>query len=274
MNAIGSGISGLFNLMVAPFGAGHTMALIALSLLSGAMMAFVFKYTSNPKAIIAAKDKVKARILEMRIYQDDPGLIIRAFGGTLKANGRYLATLLVPFVVIIIPIMIVWMQLDERYARTYLPKGSTTLLTVQLKEGFDPYETNVDLSIAGRGIVKDSRPVRVSETREVDWRLKVNHWGTHTATLTADGSSYTIPLVAQSKYRFVGHKREASSFMEPLLHPALDPIPAGSPFASVRVEYPSASYAFLIWHVHWIVIFLVYSALAAIILKFVIHFEI
>ncbi|MCZ6766900.1 MAG: hypothetical protein O7D32_08200, partial [bacterium] len=135
MNAIAGIITGLTNALLFPVGQSPTWGLIWLSLLAGVMMAVVFKYTSSPKRIKAAKDKVKARILEMRIYQDDPGLIIKAFGGTMVSNGRYLAALIVPFVILIGPITIVWMQLDERYSRRYLAIGAQTILSVELKEG-------------------------------------------------------------------------------------------------------------------------------------------
>lgn len=274
MNVFATVITKITSLAVVPFGYNHTLGLIAISLVTGVVMAFVFKWTQNAQAIRSAKDLITGRVLEMRIYQDDPGHIIRAFGGAMVANGRYVGTLLVPFLVLIVPIAIVFMQLDERYARRELPLGGQTILSVQLKDGYDPYTTNVGLNIEGNGVSKDARPVRVRDSREVDWRLKVNHWGTHTATITAGTSSYSLPLVAQTQYRLVGHMREASSFIEPLLHPALPPIPGDSPIARVSVDYPSASYPFLIWNVHWIVIFLVYSALSAIILKFIIGFEI
>lgn len=274
MNTIAGIITGLTNALLFPVGQSSTWGLIWLSLLAGVLMAFVFKLTSNPKRIKAAKDKVKARILEMRIYQDDPGLIIKAFGGTMLSNGRYLSALIVPFLVLIGPISIIWMQLDERYSRSHLAIGAQTILSVQLKEGFDPYTTPVTLTINDPGLSKDSRPVRVRATREVDWRLRVHNWGEYYATITAEGVSYTFPVVAREDTRMIGHKREASSFIEPLLHPALGAIPVDSPFNRVSLEYPSATYSFLMWKIPWWGIFLIYSALSAIILKFVIGFEI
>lgn len=273
MSFLATLITGLFNLIVAPFGAGHTIALIVLSLLTGVLMAFIFKWTQNPRAVRAAKDKLKARILEMRIYQDDPALIVSAFGHTMTANLRYLGTMIVPFLVLIVPVILIFMQLDERYGRTFLPIGGKTILSVQLKDGFDPYATQVDLEIAN-GVVQDSRPVRITSTREIGWRLRVDGWGTFPATLRAAGTSYTFPIVAEMQHRMIGHTREGSSFLEPLLHPHFGPIPEDSPIERVSLVYPPARYSLLFWKVHWIAIFLVYSALSALILKFVIGFEI
>jgi hypothetical protein len=266
-------ITKFFDLLVLPFGNNHVWALVVLSLVTGVVMAFVFKWTSNAKAIKAAKNRLKGRILEMKIYQDDPLLIIKAFGGTMKYNGVYLSKLLVPFVVLIIPVMIVFMQMDERYGRAPLGEANHTVLSVQLKDGMDPMSTNVSLTATG-GVVQDSRAVRVSDSREVDWRLRVAEPGTHDVTVTANGSSYTFPVVAEDDYRMIGHERNASAFIEPLLHPAMPAIPGDSPFLKIHIEYPGTDYPFLWWDTHWIVIFLIYSAGAAIALKFIIKFEI
>ncbi len=65
-----------------------------------------------------------------------------------------------------------------------------------------------------------------------------------------------------------------SSFIEPLLHPALPPIPDGSPIESVTLRYPPARYPLFFWRVHWIVAFLFYSLVAAAAVKLVVGFEI
>ena len=114
------------------------LELVWLSLLTGVVMAVVFKYAQNARAIRAAKDKLKGRILEMRIYQDDPALIVKGFFGAMRANLRYLGTMLVPFIALLIPVVIVFMQMDERYGRRNLDPRAQTILSVQLKEGLDP----------------------------------------------------------------------------------------------------------------------------------------
>ncbi len=274
MNAIGHVITLFFDLVLVPFGrTHHTAALVGLSLLTGVGMAFVFKWTSNEKSIRAAKQRLKARILEMRIYQDDPVLIVRAFGGTLFSNVRYIGALMRPMAVLIVPIIIVFMQMDERFSRAPLSEGTTTVLSVQLAKDVDPFETPVALAV-GQGLVQDSRPVRIGETNTVSWRLRVADPGTHDVTLTTANRSYEFTVVAAESYRMIGRERRASSWVEPLLHPALPAMPARSPFARVAVDYPAASYPFFFWDTHWIVVFLFYSFLAALVLKYIIKFEI
>jgi hypothetical protein len=274
MNAVGNMITWFFNLILLPFGTTHhLLALVTLSVVTGVIAAFVFKWVSNPAAIRVAKDLIKARILEMRIYQDDPALILKGFGGTLKSNFVYLRVLLKPIVVLMIPLLVVWMQMDERFSRRPLDEGAQTLLSVQLKDGLDPFGTDVTLGTNG-GVIADSRPVRIADTREIGWRLRVESPGTADVTLSVGDEAYTFPIVAEPSYRMIGHQKNASSWIEPLLHPALPAIPSGSPFSRVELTYPSASYPLLFWDVPWWAIFIVYLSLAAIALKFVIKFEI
>jgi hypothetical protein len=274
MNAIGLVITKFFDVLLLPFGQTHqTLALVALSLLTGIGMAYVFKLTSNQKRIKVAKDRFKARVLEMRIYQDDPVLILSGFFGAMKMNLFYLSTVLKPFFILILPVVIVFMQMDERFSRYNLDKGETTLLTVTLKEGFDPISADVSLA-CGDGVVEDSKPVRIRDSREIDWRLRVVDAGAHEMTLSAGDHSYSFPLVADPAYRMIGHTKSASSFIEPLLHPALPPTPKDGPFQRVAIHYPGRSYSLFGWHTHWIVIFLFYSLLGALALKFLLKIEI
>ena len=273
MNIIGTLITSLFNLVLLPFGrTNHTLGLIALSILAGILFAFVFKWVSNARAVRQAKDRLKARILEMRIYQDDPVLILKGFVGTLRYNLGYLRVLLKPMVILLVPLVVIWMQLDERYSHRPLQAGSRTLLQVQLAEGVDPFEANVTLSTDG-GVVADSRQVRIADTREIGWRLRVDRPGTHDVTLSADDQTYTFPIVAEESYQLLGRKRD-TTWLEPLLHPGMPRIPSGSPFSKVELTYAGASYPLFFWHAPWWAVFLVYLSLAAFVLKFVIKFEI
>ena len=207
----------------------------------------------------------------MRIYQDDPGLIFKALGRTLGSNMVYLGSLLKPILVLIVPVMIVFMQMDERYGKKALDVDDTTRLSVQLNEGSDPFDTPVSLNAAA-GIAIDTKPVRIADSREIDWRLRVTEPGAHEITLRAGDSEYTYPVSADPKAKMIARGR-SRGFMEPFVHPAAPAIPAETPFARISVEYPGASYPFLAWHVHWIVIFLIYSFVAAIAMKFIIKFE-
>jgi hypothetical protein len=274
MNLLSKIITALFDVLTGAFGAAHhTLGLVWLSLLTGAGMAYVFKLTSDGRAVRKAKDRFKSYILEMRIYQDDLGAVFGAFFKALWSNFLYLRSILKPILVLAIPVVIVFLQLDARYGRSHLTPGSVTLVTVRLVEGKDPFAAAVSIS-PGPGAAVDAPPVRIGEAREITWRLRIDSTGTHYAAVSSEGSEYSLPIVAEPSHYMIGNGRSRTPFFEPLVHPALPVIPSASPIESVRIQYPAASYPFLFWNVHWIVIFIVYSLIAALAVKLLVGFEI
>lgn len=273
MEYISKIITLVLDLLVAPFGAErHTLGLVWLSLLSGVGMALVFKATTSGRRIRTAKARFRSYIYEMRIYQDSLRTVFTAFFQSLWSNVLYMRSILPPVLVLVIPMILLITQLDERYGASHLPVGEATVLTVRLSGGADPHETDAALT-CGPGAAVDAGPVRIPGTNEISWRVRIEEAGTHEATLSIGTREYTVQLVAEPAYRMIGRTRGAKS-LEPLLHPGMPPIPEGSEIEYVHVDYPHASYPLLFWRVNWLLIFLFYSVVGAALVKLLIGFDI
>ncbi|HER43582.1 MAG TPA: hypothetical protein ENO08_03895 [Candidatus Eisenbacteria bacterium] len=263
----------LLDLLVRPFGPiRHTLGLVWLSLLSGAGMALVFRAAAPARSVRAAKNRFKSYIYEMRIYQDSLRAVFGAFARSLWSNLLYIKAILPPILILAVPAILLFYQLDERYGADHLSAGETTVLTVRLSGGADPAETEAALA-CGPGASVDAGPVRISDTGEISWRLRIEEAGTHRATLSVDGAAYTLRLVADPAFWRIARAR-GSGPLEPFIHPGAPPIPKGSRIESVRVDYPGASYPLLFWRTHWIVIFLFYTIVGAAAIKLAVGFEI
>jgi hypothetical protein len=263
----------LFDVLVMPFGNERTLALAVLSLLTGVALIFLFKATSDQKKIKATRDRFKARILEMRIYQNDIVLIHRALFAALWTNLVYLRVSLKPIVVLLLFVFGIFVQFDERYGRRHLEASDHALLSVTLAEGNDPKAVDFDLEVDG-GLVVDSRPVRSSATRQIHWRLVANEPGTHEMNVKVGGSDYRVPVRAEVTNGVIGHRRTAGSFFDPLLYPSLPKIPSDSPLQAVELHYPSTEYELFGWGTHWLVVFIIFSFVGALIPKFLFKIEI
>ena len=263
----------VFDVLVMPFGNERTLALAVLSLLTGVALIFLFKWTSDQKKIKDTRDKFKARILEMRIYQNDIVLIHKALFAALWTNLVYLRVSLKPIVVLLLFVFGIFVQFDERYGRGHLEASDHALLSVTLKDGNDPKNVDFDLE-TGDGLVVDSRPVRSSATRQIFWRIVANKPGTHDLDVRVGGFDYRMPVRAEKTNGVIGHTRTAGSFFDPLLFPSLPEIPAESPLKAVSLQYPPTEYELFGWGTHWLVVFIIFSFVGALIPKFVFKIEI
>jgi hypothetical protein len=266
-------VTRLFDVIVAPFGDHRTVALSVISLLTGVALIFIFKATSNQRRIKETRDRFKARILEMRLYQDDIVLIHKALFAALATNLAYLRASIKPILVLVAFVFVIFIQLDERYGRRALEPGEKVLLSVTLKDGLDPMSVPLSLAM-GEGLATDSRPVRSSAERQVFWRIRADQLGTHDIDIEVYDKNYRVPVRAERSNATVGHVRAARSWSNALLFPSLPRIPADSPIKKVELRYPRATYPLLVWKTHWMVVFIVFSFIGALIPKFLFGIQI
>ena len=136
--------------------AAHTWSLTAIALAVAVAMLWAFKRCSDQAAIREAKRKVHAHLLAFRLYADEPSQIFRAQGQLLVWNLRYLALMLRPTAITIIPLALLLFHLDTVYGRRPLQAGESAIVTAQFATAFD-----APLSLIGHGIVVETPPLRL-----------------------------------------------------------------------------------------------------------------
>jgi uncharacterized membrane protein (DUF106 family) len=130
MNVFNSVINSLlsaYSAMVswAPAAAGFAV----IAALTGVVMLLVFRKLSDQERIGAAKRKVQAHLLELRIFRDEPAVMWRAQGALMKHNLRYLGLMLQPALVLALPITLLLVHLDAFYGRAPLEIGQPAIVT-------------------------------------------------------------------------------------------------------------------------------------------------
>ncbi len=253
----------VFDGLLLPFGTHRLAGLLVVSALCGAILALLFRATSDQARIRRARDIFKARVLEMRIYPDDIVLITRALLGALAAQLTYLRVALKPILVVLVVAIPMFLQLEARFAVAPLRPGDRTLVTATLKEGLDARTIPADLQSAG-GMRVDPSPLRVPATREIVWRTALAESGDAALTLTLYDRPYHFDVHASNGTGVVGRSRTAHGFADPLLHPGLPPVPADSPVAALRVTYPDDSYHLFGRRMGWLSVFLIGSFVGAV----------
>ncbi len=234
----------------------------------------VYKLTSDQATIRRAKDRIKAHLLEMRLYKDNMRATLGAQAGVLKANLTYLGANLKPLAVMIVPLVLILAQLSLWYDRAPLRPGEETLLKVGLAAGADPVSLDLVLEPPA-GIEVTAPPVRIADEREIVWRLKAVAPGEGRLLLRTGGRTIgkTVTVGGRRLTR-ISTLASRGSLVSRVLYPGEAPLPAGTAVRSIELLYPAAGLRAFGLDVHWLVAYLVLSIVFGFALKGVFKVEI
>ena len=122
MEFVNRAMTALFDVLMPVLGiAGPTVALILISGIVGVLGLVIFKQISWQGGIKATKDKIKGGLIEIRIYQDDLGIVAKAVGKVLGRNFQYLFLNFGPIVPLLIPFGLAFAQLVVRQGFDPIP---------------------------------------------------------------------------------------------------------------------------------------------------------
>ena len=257
MNALNRALTAFFDAVLTPLEyLGHATALIVISAIFGVLALLVFKHISWQKGIKASKDRIKAHMIEIRLYQDDLVVVASAVSKVVLRNLQYLGLNFGPIVPLAIPFMFVSAQFVVRYAYDPLPiaapnalvrAGAGTLLTIELtrEHAGDLKDLRVVLP---PGLKAVSPLVRVPGERKAFQEFVAIAPGTHEITLEIAAVRETKLVVAGSESTRTMQPRRVSSSdwlavtdadRWPVLWPAEPAFSSDSPFRVVSIAYPA-----------------------------------
>lgn len=262
-----------FDFILKPFENGHAHAgLILVSIITGTVMLFLFKLTSNQQAMKEVKTRISAYFLEMRLYKEDVSVVMASQRNILKANMVYMKLAVIPALVMIVPVILIMVQLNLRYAQSGFQPGDTAMVKVTVEEGIDVVKDRVVLR-ADRGIEKASPAVRIPSLNETDWKIKLTDNGVHDLTLETATGDFTLPVYAITSLVPIHGTFKKASFWETVFNPGAPRIPADAPIKSVEILYPEMSFSWGFIQLSWLWSFLIISMGFGVVLKFVFGVE-
>ena len=237
------------------------LGLALISAASGAAMLWIFRHTSNQPRIHAVKRLVQAHLLELRLYQDEPGIVWRAQKSLMAANLRYLALMLQPALVMAIPFAILLVHLESFYGRAPVRVGADTIVTMELRGG----ASALPRLEAPAGVAVETPGVRALDVHQVSWRIRPESPVSGRLRILVDGQSVERSIEAGSGPRFVPG-RNVHSTWEAVWHPGESRITAPD-VDWVEVRYPGATVEWLGIRMHWLAWFFLVSMVSALLLK-------
>lgn len=250
----------IFEIIFLPFRqASPWFGMILISLLTGLLMLFIFRHTSNQEGIRKAKNKIKAHLLELRLYKDNMRVSLKAYGHILLANLKYLSHSVKPMLVMIFPILLILIQLNLWFGYRSLDVGEEAVLKIRLEEAKNPLQAEITIEPPA-GISVESPALRIEELREIDWRLRALDKGVHTITLRWENQSFSKQVaVGQNRLSKISALKAGPSFLDQMFNPGERPLPKNLGIQSVEVAYPAPGMNLFGWHIHWLIVFFALS---------------
>jgi hypothetical protein len=275
MEILNSLLLKLFGLLILPVRSlGPWPTMIFVSLLTGFLMLGIFRWTSNQAGIRRAKDRIKAHLLEARLYKNDFGQSMRAQGRVLAANARYLGYAVKPMLVMIVPVMLLLIHLDVRFGARPLKTGEEALVRVRLASGADPVSLGLELE-APEGAAPTTPALRIADAGEIMWRVRAERPGRHTLVFRWPAGRETKSFYVETpELAGVSTKRVSRGFLDRISHPGEKALPRGGPIASIEVAYPEQRMRFFGGRMHWLVAYFGLSILLGFAFKGVFKVEV
>ena len=234
--------------------------LVILSAVCGIGMMLVFGRTSNQAGIAAAKDKIKANLLALRLYKDQIHVTLSAQVRLAGAIAKLQWHMLFPVLVLMGPTLLVLGQMGVRHQWRPLAPGERTLIRLTLRSGEGPAPSVV--LQPGRGLRIEAGPVPGGG--ELVWRVRADQPGRHELRFEIGGVALTKELVVGEPGERVSAMRPGHRWTSMVLHPVEWPLPSDSLVAAIEIEYPSTR-SVVSGSGYWLLTFFVVSMLAAVV---------
>jgi hypothetical protein len=214
------------------------LSAVVIAAATGVLLLFIFKYTSNQRAIKRVRDDIDAHLLALKLFKDSAWTTVRAQGRLLAGAGRLLVLALAPTAVMVLPVALTLGQLSLWYQQRPLSLGEESVVTLKLNG--NPADAFPAVSLAPSDAVETIvGPVRVRSKREVCWNIKASATGHHRLAFQVGTQTIDKELAIGDGFMRVSARRPGWAWSEALMYPAEGPFPADSPVRSVEIAYPA-----------------------------------
>jgi hypothetical protein len=227
-----------------------------------ALRAFA-RFTDAAK-IRTAKRQIKASLYEMRLFLDEPAVLLRAQKRLLTANLRYLGMMLLPLAIIAIPMFLLMTGLDAVYGNRALIPGEAAVVTVDVRSSVD-LESTVPAIEATPGLAIETPVVRIPAEHRFCWRIRAVRAGSSSLRVLLDGGVFEKSVRAGAGFTFLSRQR-IRSLLAWMLDPTEARLPPG-PVERIEVDYPASGVTAFGVTLHWMAWFFLAAVIAAICLR-------
>ncbi len=264
----------IFDLLFYPFRSlPSVVALGAMSVATGVVMLLTFRYLSNQKGIKAVKNRITAHLLEIGLFKDDPLLMMGAQWRMLCATLAYMKHAFIPFVVMLIPFILLMLQLNFYFGYRPLRPGESAIVSLKWNNQI-PWNERAVRILVPEGLAIETPALRIAGGTEVDWRLRAKHEGKFEIIFQIAAQALRKEVLVADHLTRVSPERKRANLLEAVFAGGEAPLPENVSIEAIEVRYRPMSFSVFGWHVHWVVLFFVFSLVAAYTLRGLFRVEI
>lgn len=244
---------------------------VGVSLVVGLLMVLVFGYTSDQKAIHIAKDRLKAHLLALRLFQDQIHVVLRSYLRIVLATGNYLRLAFKPLLFVIVPITLLIVQIDRYLGSVPLSTGQAFLIQARIDNPDLLNQASLELP---DGLANTAPPVHEPSDNKITWRLIAEKAGEYAVNVQVADQLFAKRVVIGSGVRRLSPVRLRGKLWERFFVSAEPVLPANKSVEAIDVQYPAREIAFAGMEWNWIWLFFVLSMAAGFLFKSMLGIEI
>jgi len=246
-------LNGVFDLLMRPFQLESAWpGLIAASFLIAVVLVGLFGWTSSPQGILRARNRFLARTLELLLFQHDLRVSLTSCGRLFVANFAYLFQFLWPMAVGLLPMVVLFVQLEAWFDRRPLQPGEVAVLTVAVNPQQAVLSTPVEIELP-ENVRLDSQPVRTPIRNEVAWRIRAVADGSSPVGVRLGDVYESKTLVVGSQLMRVSPRRVSAGLVSQFFAPSEPPLADTSPIRRIEITYPHRELAIGFSEISWVV---------------------
>ena len=244
---------------------------LGISLVVGLVMVLVFGYTSDQKAIHKAKDRLKAHLLALRLFQDQIRVVLRSYLRIVLATGHYLRLAFKPLLFVIVPITLLIVQVDRYMGSMPMSTGQSFLINAHIDNPDLLNQTSLQLPT---GLASTAPPVHDFAEDRITWRVIAERAGKYAVNVQVADQLFAKHVVVGSGVQRLSPIRLRGKFWERLFVSSEPALPDGKSVEAIDVQYPAREIEFAGMDWNWMWLFFVLSLAAGFLFKTVLGIEI
>lgn len=246
------------------------LGLVVASGVVGIVMLAIFRYASDHDDIEAAKHRMQAHLMEMRLFDREPGVVIKAMGNLFAWNGRYFLRSLKPAAVLMPPTIFLLVHFDHAYGARPVNVGEEAIVTAKIG-GDESFEATAgQAKLSGDATVEvETMGVRSIADREIAWRVRGIEAGTGTLTLEVGDETIEKSFDVEGPLRRISYRR-GNSRSDRLFFPVEAPLESDK-VEWIDIRYPAFEPPVFGFAIHWLVTLFIVSVFGALGIRVIVN---